>query len=305
MNLDPLNLDRDLWNQSLHCDEIREFDLDLQPSERAELVNPYFDEEFKRIYENDQEQEDTTSTTRTRHKGRIILDMTKQEALKLLHKAFNCDENVFSCQEYENSHGRQGEEHSNSEEALLKHYKGSLEQMVKTFKKNLEGRADSLTTNLFRRTKKESNYFLEKNGSTAARKSMVFSKFFLSWVKNYINNLCKFHHIESPYERKYLFFYHIVLSYPKEKVLAVLNFFFGDQPEELNKYQNLLEGTKVQSKKAIHDYYTLNSYFKRILDNFKSNLDKFGEDLVGCQTLIAKMLETYCKISGEVKHEIL
>lgn len=149
----------------------------------------------------------------------------------------------------------------------------------------------------FRRMKRESNYFLDKNGSTAARKSMVFSKYFLSWVKNYINNLCKFHNIESPNEREYLFFYHIVLSYPKEKVLAVLEFFFGDQPEKLDKYQDLVEKTSIASKQSIRQYYIDNPYFKRVLDALAANLAQNGEELVSNSDIRKAIDGTYSKIS--------
>ncbi|CAI2369993.1 unnamed protein product [Moneuplotes crassus] len=149
----------------------------------------------------------------------------------------------------------------------------------------------------FQREQERIKNFLSTNGNITERKSMVFSQFFGSWVRNYTRNLCNLHNINSQEDKERLFFYHIVLSYPEEKVEVVLNFFFDSQPEELEMYQSLLRERSVQSKVGIQKYYAKNPYFKIVLDDFTKNLDNRGKELVPNEDVRAKMIEVCHKIT--------
>ncbi|CAI2367029.1 unnamed protein product [Moneuplotes crassus] len=71
-------------------------------------------------------------------------DMTREQALELLHKACINGEDTFDNQTPERSQGRPENKYPNDEETLQKLYKESLKPMIKVFIKNMHGRPDSL-----------------------------------------------------------------------------------------------------------------------------------------------------------------
>ncbi|CAI2364047.1 unnamed protein product [Moneuplotes crassus] len=233
----------------------------------------------------------------SKQQTKIDIDMTREECWSSLKEWCSEGENAFDKELHARRRGRPERIHKNTFTNLMKHYKNNLKQVVAKFSGQGKKRADSLNTSLFRGVKRESNHFLDKNGSMAKRKGQNFSDFFKAWGMNYIKNLCKLHHIESPEEREALFFYHIVLSYPEERVMTVLKIFFENKPKLLKRYRNLLERRTVQSKVDIRAYYAHNPYFKLVFDNLVTNLVQCGDELVQNKTVRAKIIKGCYKIT--------
>eukprot|EP00344_Euplotes_crassus_P000724 CAMPEP_0196997120 /NCGR_PEP_ID=MMETSP1380-20130617/2815_1 /TAXON_ID=5936 /ORGANISM="Euplotes crassus, Strain CT5" /LENGTH=92 /DNA_ID=CAMNT_0042413261 /DNA_START=1091 /DNA_END=1369 /DNA_ORIENTATION=- len=88
-----------------------------------------------------------------------------------------------------------------------------------------------------------------------------------------------------------LFFYHIVLSYPRNKVLKTLQVFFEDEPVKLKKFEDLVKGRSKTSKTAIIEFYTKNPYFKRVFDDFEKKIRDPALNLIPNKAAREEMLK--------------
>ena len=75
--------------------------------------------------------------------------------------------------------------------------------------------------------------------------------------------------------------------------------FFEKDPQKYQMYEDLISKTESTSKKDIIEYYRQNKYFKRVLDDFKNNIDAPKNGIIDDEPVRRKLLETCQKITGE------
>ncbi|CAI2362154.1 unnamed protein product [Moneuplotes crassus] len=224
--------------------------------------------------------------------------MTGEEAFEYLRQAIIQKEDFFIKEREEPRRGRPENVATNSMRRMIDIFRESLKNKCTQTRKNKDSkRPDAIITIVFRAVNKESNNFMLKTGSKCKFKSDDFGDYFKCWVKNYIRFCCKFHSISNPQEMEDLFFYHIVLSYPRNKVLKTLQVFFEDEPVKLKKFEDLVKGRSKTSKIAIIEFYTKNPYFKRVFDDFEKKIRDPALNLIPNKAAREEMLKACEKIS--------